>query len=254
MIEPRIELQSAFVLQHRKFRETSLILDVFTRDYGIVSILAKGVRKAKSKTAALLQPFTALIISYSNKAELKILTHVERAQDAFDLAGMPLYCGFYLNELISLLLHKDDPYPELFVDYTNCLYCLTQLTASSVTNSKSIEDSANIFNLSLEAALRIFELNLLEKVGFALPIQYEAKNQMPIKASARYLFAVGQGVFEHPEGKISGKTLHALQKQQFDDEQTLAEAKYLMRSVINFHLNGKALKTRTFISKMQTQR
>jgi DNA repair protein RecO (recombination protein O) len=254
MIEPRIELQPAFVLQQRKFRETSLILDVFTRDYGIVCILAKGVRTAKSKTAALLQPFTALIISYSNKAELKLLTHVERAQDTFNLAGMPLYCGFYLNELISLLVHKEDPYPELFVDYINCLHCLTQLTESSLIDPKQLQDPNNIFNLSLEAALRIFELNLLEKVGFALPIQRDAKNQMPIKASARYLFVVEQGVVEHPEGKISGKTLHALQKQQFDDEQTLTEAKYLMRSVINFHLNGKSLKTRTFISKMQTQR
>ena len=77
MDETKVFLQPAFILQHRKYRETSLIIDVLTRDFGIVSILAKGVRKKKSKLAGLLLAFTALKISYSGKNELKILTHVE---------------------------------------------------------------------------------------------------------------------------------------------------------------------------------
>ena len=77
MTDSAVYLQPAFILQQRKFKETSLILDVLTRDFGRVSLLAKGVRKAKSKTAGVLQPFIPLAVSYVGKTELKTLTHVE---------------------------------------------------------------------------------------------------------------------------------------------------------------------------------
>jgi DNA repair protein RecO (recombination protein O) len=101
MTDNAVYLQPAFILQQRKFRETSLIIDVLTRDFGRISLLAKGVRKAKSKTAGLLQPFIPLTLSYVGKSELKTLTDVEITQPFIQLQGLAVYCGFYVNELIG---------------------------------------------------------------------------------------------------------------------------------------------------------
>ena len=141
MTDSAVYLQPAFILQQRKFKETSLILDVLTRDFGRVSLLAKGVRKAKSKTAGLLQPFIPLAVSYLGKTELKTLTHVEIIPPFIQLQGLALYCGFYVNELVGCFLHQYDPHPEVFAYYGECL--------------SSLSDSSKI-----EAALRIFELDL----------------------------------------------------------------------------------------------
>ncbi|MEY3882498.1 MAG: repair protein RecO [Pseudomonadota bacterium] len=121
MTDNAVYLQPAFILQQRKFRETSLIIDVLTRDFGRITILAKGVRKAKSKTAGLLQPFMPLSLSYFGKTELKTLTTVEISKSFEHLQGLALYCGFYVNELITCFLHKYDPHPEVFELYEECL-------------------------------------------------------------------------------------------------------------------------------------
>jgi DNA repair protein RecO (recombination protein O) len=91
MTNSAVYLQPGFILQQRKFRETSLIIDVLTRDFGRISLLAKGVRKARSKTAGLLQPFIPLTLSYFGKAELKTLTDVEIIKSFTELKGLSLY-------------------------------------------------------------------------------------------------------------------------------------------------------------------
>jgi DNA repair protein RecO (recombination protein O) len=259
MTEPAVYLQPAFILQHRKYRETSLIIDALTRDFGRVSLLAKGVRKAKSKTAGLLQPFIPLLISYFGKAELKTLTDVElhaysrqargmhAAEDSRpacdippipgdiiqpfgELKGLALYCGFYVNELIGYFLHKYDPHPEVFDYYSKCLSCLS--------------DGGNI-----EAVLREFELNLLEAVGYGLSLEYD-DNDNPIESFKKYDFNVGQGAVEALNGQFSGKTLQALNSRELTGPQVLSEAKTLMRMVIDVYLQGKQLKSRAVINEV----
>ena len=100
-----VHLQPGFILQQRPYRETSVLLDVFTRDFGVITLLAKGVRKEKSKTAGLLLPFALLQLSYVDKNELKLLNQVE-FQDVYALERLALYCGFYVNELLQTFLHK----------------------------------------------------------------------------------------------------------------------------------------------------
>lgn len=254
MTETLVELQPAFILQCRKFRETGLILELFTRDHGIVAVLAKGVRKAKSRTIALLQPFNALLVSYSGKADLKTLIQVELLPETITLRGWGVYCGFYINELVSRFLHKYDPHPEVFDDYLTCLLTMTdtpQQQSNELNLSYPAHPQTSSENVALEIALRIFELNLIQHVGFAVHTQYDVVNRTPIRASAHYFFQVDRGAVEHPQGTVSGKTLQALTHKQFTDLQTLAEAKQIMRSVINFHLNGKPLKTRAIISRIQ---
>ncbi|MDO9142172.1 MAG: DNA repair protein RecO [Methylobacter sp.] len=238
MTETAVYLQPAFILQQQKYRETSLIIDALSRDFGRISLLAKGVRKTKSKTAGLLQPFIPLSLSFIGQAELKTLTAVERRAACLPddmppfsgLQGMALYCGFYINELVTCFLHKYDPHPEVFEAYQACLFSLAE-------------------GRSIEAALRLFELQLMEASGYALQLEYDNHDQ-PIEPLKKYRFEAGQGPVAAENGAFSGKTLQALNAKELTDAQVLGEAKILMRKVIDVHLQGKPLKSRAVIQKV----
>ncbi len=231
MTDNTVYLQPAFILQQRKFRETSLIIDVLTRDFGRISLLAKGVRKTKSKTAGLLQPFIPLTLSYFGKAELKTLTAVEITQPYLQLQGLALYCGFYVNELVGCFLYQYDPHPDVFAYYGECLSRLSD-------NSK------------IEAALRIFELDLMDAVGYGLQLDYDFQNEKAVHPLSYYHFNAEQGPIEAQDGPFSGKALKALKAREFTDPQVLIEAKMLMRTVIAVYMHGKPLKSRTVINKI----
>lgn len=244
MIDSSVYLQPAFILQQRKFRETSLIIDVLTRDFGRISLLAKGVRKAKSKTAGLLQPFVPLLLSYVGKAELKILSNVEIIQPgkelkSCELKGLALYCGFYINELVGFFLHKYDPHPEVFSDYADCLSSLSAEGNQLLSN-----------NSKIESALRIFELNLMDNAGYGLQLEHDCRNEKQVDPLKKYIFDVEQGPVEAADGYFSGKALLALNSRQFNDAQVLSEVKTLMRTVIDVHLQGKPLKSRAVINQI----
>ncbi|MGR9117650.1 MAG: DNA repair protein RecO [Gammaproteobacteria bacterium] len=234
MAETIVHLQPGYILRHQPYRETSLIIDVLTRDFGVVSILAKGVRKPKSKIAALLRPFQPLYLSYRGRTELKTLTHAEAVHVSIPLQGMSLYCGFYINELIANFLHKFDPYPEVFQLYQQCLVEMAE-------------------NIQIERVLRIFELNLLISIGYGLQLDFDSQNNKPVAATKRYFFNADYGPVEDEDGDIAGQTLLALQTRNFPDTETLAEAKKLMRTAIDFHLQGKPLKSREVIAKILKQ-
>ncbi len=231
MTDRAVYLQPAFILQQQKYRETSLIIDALTLDFGRVSLMAKGVRKAKSKTAGLLQPFVPLTLSYFGKSELKTLTDVEITQPFIQLQGLALYCGFYVNELVSFFLHRYDPHPDVFACYRKCL--------------SGLSDSSKI-----EASLRIFELDLMDAVGYGLQLEYDFHNEKPVDPLTSYHFNVEQGPVEAPDGQFSGRTLQALKSRECSDPQVLNEAKKLMRSVISAYLRGKPLKSRAVIKKI----
>jgi DNA repair protein RecO (recombination protein O) len=231
MTDNAVYLQPAFILQQRKFRETSLIIDVLTRDFGRVTILAKGVRKPKSKTAGLLQPFIPLSLSYFGKTELKTLTTVEISKSFDQLQGLALYCGFYVNELITCFLHKYDPHPEVFELYEECLI--------------------RLFNASeIETALRIFEVDLMAAVGYGLQLDFDSHNNKEVQQLSKYHYNVEQGPVEAANGAYSGKTLLALNSRALSDSQILQEAKILMRTVISVYLHGKPLKSRAVINQI----
>jgi DNA repair protein RecO (recombination protein O) len=230
----KVQLQPAYILNSKKYRETSLILEVLTKEFGKVSILAKGVRQNKSKTAGLLQLFTLLNISFVGRTELKTLSYVELLQLTDRPQGISLYCGFYLNELISVLLPYLDPYPEIFALYRDCL--------KKLLNKDDIEH-----------ALRLFELNLLQHLGYGLQFENDFETKQLIVASKRYQFDPLQGPSECKDGFISGSTLLALQKQQLTTRQIFIETKKLMRKVIDFHLEGRELKSRALIANVLNQ-
>ncbi len=234
MNETVVQLQPAFILQHKKYRETSLIMDVLTRDFGIVTILAKGVRKRKSRTAGLLLAFTALKLSYIGKNELKILTNVELDSSIKKLQHISLYCGYYINELIYCLLHKHDPHPEVFAEYKSRLVLLA--------DSEKIEEN-----------LRFFELNLLQHIGYGILLTDDAHSETPVNPLKKYYFSGEAGMIESDTGYIYGETLLALDARNSLNKKALYESKQLMRQVINFQLQGKQLKSRVVLAKIINQ-
>ena len=109
----------------------------------------------------------------------------------------------------------------------------------------SLSDSSKI-----EAALRIFELDLMDAVGYGLQLEYDFHNEKAVHPLTKYHFNVEQGPIEAQDGHFSGKTLQAMKSREFTDPQVLIEAKILMRTVIAVYLHGKPLKSRAVINKI----
>ncbi len=227
----RVYLQNSFIVHRRPYRETSVLLDVFSSEYGKISLIAKGVRQQKSRMAGILQPFKLLRLSWSGRSDLQLLTGAELVMPDIDLKGKPLFCGFYLNELINLFLHRHDPHPELFAFYSATLLTLAECNG-------------------VEKALRYFELTLMDQVGYGLQLEYEVGTGAKINASDLYRYVIGQGpiLTSSKVDTIHGVTLIELRQRNLQNQTALVEAKRLMRKVIDFHLNGKLLNSRSLFS------
>lgn len=230
----RAEQQSAFILHQRNYSETSLLLEMYTRRYGRIGLIAKGARRPSNKNRGTLKPFQPLSIGWSGRGELMVLTGAEADGAAVELVGRSLYCGFYLNELIVRLLHRHDAHEALYDRYTIALDGLRDESAQ-------------------EAILRIFEKHLLRELGYGLQLECEGDDRTPIDAAHTYDY-----VFEHgpvrvrdPElgarvqcVRIRGSSLLALAAERLDDRASLREAKALMRAALAPHLGDRPLQSR----------
>lgn len=221
-----VYLQPAFILQHRPYRESSLLLEVFSRDYGIVPILAKGVRKEKSRLAGVLLPFNLLRISYLDRQELKTLTAAEFVY-SYPLQRLSLYCGFYVNELLQVLLHRHDPHPELFQSYEACLADL-------------------LAGQAIQQTLRYFELSVLEESGYGIELDFAQQAD----DAQRYDFFPGSGLMATPKGCVSMETLQLLAGKSPLSGPALPESKLLLRKMLDGHLQGRPLKSRDVLAKI----
>lgn len=229
---PRILLQPAFVLHQRPYRNTSLLLDVFTRDYGRLGLIAKGVRQRANADRALLQPFNNVLVSYGGRGELMTLTAVERQAQLGELKAKALFSGLYMNELLLRLLHRNDPHDALFDFYRRSLF---ELAAAPE---------------KVEPVLRRFEHNLLTELGYGLLLEQEAGMGKPVLADELYYYDMERGPVIADQApvavqpRVSGRCLLALAAGDFDDPETGKEMKILMRHVLAHHLNGRPLKSR----------
>jgi DNA repair protein RecO (recombination protein O) len=227
----RVELQEGFVLSRKPYRETSLLIELLSRDYGRVGLVAKGARGKRAKWAGLLQPFNLLSLSWTGRSDLQTLTGVEWLGPVLQLDATRLYCGLYLNELVSRFLHRHDPHPHLFLSYAESL--------------KALAAAANI-----ERTLRLFETTLLNEVGYGLQLEYEAEGGKNIEPDKHYTYLPEQGPVEAAVSKetISGTTLIGLRQKNLEHDDVLLEAKRLLRLLIAHHLGGKPLQSRAFFT------
>jgi len=229
--------EPAIVLHSYPFRETSLILDVFSRRHGRLAIVARGARRPKSSLRGLLMNFQPLLLSWFGKGELRTLHSAEWQGGQPYLQGTALMCGFYLNELLLNLLARDDPHEQLFDYYRATLHRLAHE-----------QDHA--------ATLRCFEKHMLQELGYALALAQEAGSGKPIQAELCYRYAVEHGaVRDEGDVKIGlpvlGKTLLDMALDDYTDPLTAQQSKQLMRVLLNHHLGGKTLHTRELIKDLQ---
>ncbi len=224
----RYMLHDAYILHSRSYKESSLIIELFTRDLGRVSVIAKGVKKRKRSLFGVLQPFTPILVSWLGKGELRTLTGVELNGVFKYLYGTNLLCGYYLNELVLRFLQKDDPYQELYEAYTQVISNLR-------------------VNKDIEPVLRQFECVLFQELGYGLNLTIDYKTGNTVDPSKMYYFEVEQGPVLEQLSKnsvqVGGQTLLSLENFNFVDKITLTESKKLMRYIINYYLTGKPLKT-----------
>jgi len=227
----RIQLEPAYVLHSRSFRETSLIVESFTRDHGRVALVARGAKSPKSRWRNVLQPFRPLLISWNQKTELGTLTAADQVATPPALQGQALYCGLYLNELQIRLLHRGDPHPEVFERYR---HILTKLAA----------------DMPPQPLLRLFEKHLLEATGYALLLDREYPGGSDIKPGNWYRYQPDRGPIRCSgpgEGRLSGDALLAMHTEQLEVTH-LRELRMLMRAVISYHLGDKPLASQSLFS------
>lgn len=236
----RLEDEPAFVLHSYPYRETSLVLEVLSRQHGRVALIARGARRPKSALRGLLMSFQPLLLSWFGKHELRTLHRAEWQGGQPQLTGTALLCGFYLNELLLNLMVRDDPHEQLFDYYRHTLHRLANETDHAAT-------------------LRCFEKHLLQELGYALLLTQEADTGEPINALAPYRYVLEHGAVratpndsDTSEGiLLQGKTLYDMATDDYRDAVSAQQSKQLMRMLLNHHLAGKTLHTRELIRDLQ---
>ena len=228
MHRQRVDGQPAFVLHTYPFRETSLIVEVFARDFGRVALLARGARRPRSALRGLLLSFQPLELAWAGKGEVQTLMKAEWQGGLPLLRGAALLYGYYLNELLIDLLPREDSHERLFVVYGETLARLAESLQESV--------------------LRRFERALLQELGYGLTLAHDTQG-LPVDAAGHYAYEIERGPVRLARAgssalSICGKTLIDLANSDFSDPRSLIEAKQLMRTLIAHYTGGKSLETR----------
>lgn len=234
MMRNKVDSQSAFVLHTYPYRETSLIVEVFSRDFGRVALLARGARRPRSALRGLLLAFQPLELAWAGKGEVQTLMKVEWQGGQPLLAGKALFCAYYLNELLMRLLPREDAHERLFSVYAETL--------------------RRFADMPRESDLRRFERAFLQELGYGLTLENDAKG-IPIELAGHYAYEIEHGPvrLDRPGSSalsVSGKTLIDLAHEDFSDPRSLLEAKQLMRALIAYYTDGKSLQTRKIFMEL----
>jgi DNA repair protein RecO (recombination protein O) len=230
--DTRVMQQPGFVLHSYPYKETSLIIDALTRDYGRITLVAKGAKRPHSKLRGVLQTFQPLSISWSGKSEVRTLIGAEWVGGLLPLEKSALLCGFYLNELLVKFLAKDDPHPVLFDHY---IASLNQLAHDEVA----------------PIVLRKFERALLKETGVAGDFTTCTTTGEMVSHEQIYVVDPERGPrpakpSDHAPA-VSGKTLIDMEQEDYSDAATQMQSKFLMRFLLAHHLGGAQLNTRQIL-------
>lgn len=233
----RVHDEPAYVLHAHAWRETSLILDVFSRHHGRVALVAKGAKRPHSALRTVLLGFAPFSAAWSGHGEVRTLTRAEWLGGVAPLAGLSLLCGFYFNELLMRLLPREDAHEALFDVYHACL---SQLGQAAYATRRDVEP-----------LLRGFEMDLLRELGHLPPLDVLSSTEQPVRGQGLYLVDAQRGVLDHPgddaPGAISGEQLLAIAARQWEHPGALRAAKGLMRELLGYHLGSRPLRTRQLL-------
>ena len=231
----RVALQPGFILHQRPFRDSSLVLEILTQDFGRMGLVARGARSTKSRWRGLLQPFVPLMLSWSGRGELPSLSAAEAAGEAIQMPPERTLSGLYSNELLLRLVARHDPQPALFAYYRDMVRSLAQAHDQ-------------------EPPLRVFEKQLLAELGYGLILTVEADSDQPVYADRQYCYVPAHGPLPATAGvaaegvMISGYSLLALAEERLTEPAVLREVKRLNRAAIATQLDDKPLQTRAVVT------
>jgi DNA repair protein RecO (recombination protein O) len=238
MSSHRVQLEPAFLLHHYPWRDSSRILELLTRGHGRVSVFARAARRSGTGLPGALQPFAALLVSWSGRGEAGRLTAAERVPTTLpELHGDHLMSGFYANELLIRLLPRNDAHSELFDAYATLLQ---SLAAARETPARG---------------LRLFEKQLLDAIGYGVTLGGDTSGRtLEPGRSYRYRLDAGPEPIDGvAEGSLifSGASLLSLARGELADPRSLADARRLLRAALEQCLDGRELRTRAVLREMR---
>ncbi len=231
----RVQRQPAWILQRYPYGESSLLVDLFSRDFGRMMVLSKGARRLKSPQRGLLHPFQDLLVGWSGRRELVTLTRVESAGRWRRLTGASAMCGWYASELLSRFLQRGDPHETLFDAYGELL--------------------SRLGGEADDWSLRLFETVLLGEVGYGLVLDHEVTGNGPLEAGRRYRYIPGRGPADEAVAgnagvAVAGETLIALRSATLPSRPVRREARILTARLLAAQLDGRELRSQGVMRQM----
>jgi len=232
----RVSLEPAWILHHYPYRDSSLLLEVFSREYGRIGLVARGARSAKSRWQGQLQILRPLLLSWSMRGELGTLSGVDSRGAVTVFPGRQVLYACYLNELLLRLLTSHDPHPELFIAYEEALVTLVA---------------------SEEQSLRLFEKRLLQALGYGLLLDHEYDSGEPVIADGYYEYRLEKGPVSRAGGAgegifLQGSSLLALHQDKLREPLACREVKRLMRAALSLYLGARPLRTREVLRQLSS--
>lgn len=235
----KIELTPCYILHIRDYRETSLLLELFSREYGRTGLVAKGAKKNKKTSANNFNLYQKYLISWVSRHELGTLTDIEPATAMRYMMPEKLMSGFYVNEITMRLLHRHEPHPELFDAYQ-----------AAITNLINDESEYTV--------LRYFEKSLLQTLGYGIVLDNDVITGEAITPGKEYYYQTDFGPSQSISGKtgvkVSGETLLQINNESLADERCIKEAKLLMTFILQQYLGTKPLASRELYRAYREQK
>lgn len=245
-MKKRVEREIGFVLHSWPYRETSLVVECFCRQYGRVGLIAKGAKRPYSTFRGLLQSFRPLNLSWGGTHDLKTLHQIEIVSAHKMPVGLNWLCGCYVNELIIKLLARHDPHPDLFDHYHEMVLALSALSGDENHSDRTAHESL----------LRSFEKALLREIGYAVNLTVD-RTDTPIEPTAYYRLDPTGSAIEPANGATDeavvflGQSLIDIDRDDYSSPTTRSNAKRLMRQLISHCLAGGELRTRRLLIDLQ---
>ena len=245
----RISDEAAYVLHRYDWSESSLILEVFTRNHGRVALVAKGAKKPSSNFRPVLLPLQPLRVAFGGDAEIRSLKGAEWVGGHVMPTGDALLSGYYLNELLLRLLARDDPHPRLFDAYAAAVQVL-----------------ASDHGDALQPALRAFELLLLLEIGLLPVLDSQTLSLEPLQPQGRYSLVPEGGLVQASgdsgRATLSGAQWQTLQR-SLDDSvsfhatlaasgEMMAGLKPQLRMLLHYHCGVATLRTQQMMTDLQS--
>lgn len=232
-----VQQEPAYVIHRRPWRETALLVDLFTLNHGRMSLVARGAHSAKSPLKAQLQPFQPLLVDWTGRTDLKTLVQVEVRSAPRLGQTRSLYSGLYINELLQRILPAADPHPALFASYIESLQALAALPSKG----------------DVEPVLRRFERAFAASLGYDFAWDQTTDTGDTVEAGGQYGYDPAQGIVsaycaDIRLGHLPGEALLALAADDLSNDAARKTAKRVMRVLVDFLLQGKPLHSRNLFS------